>query len=451
MGLLARHSSFNVQRKITFMLIWCIVVGLILLLGGNKIAARYSGKALAAYSAGGSLAEEALSAIRYTTALGMQRDILTRYSSQIKTAEKHGFRLKSFMGAMVGFAVGICRRNWSAAFSVLGVGANAGVFVSAVAAGERVFSLIDHISPVDSSSADGLVIGDDIVGQIEFQVVKHIYPSRPSVMVKDNLTLTFRLGQMTAIVDRLEPGKAQLDIFSSVMENIAYGLVGTKFENQTPEKRQQTIENAARLAGAHDFIMQLPDGYLTRVGARGSKLSGAQKQRIAIARAIIGQPKILVLDEATSALDTTTEIQVQNTLKAIRSTCTTIVIAHRMSTIQGADNIIVLDRGRIVEQGCAGVLQRLALARALVQRPAILLLVEATSAVDAKSEKLIQEALDSASESRTTLTIAHRLSTVKNADFIYVLDQGRIIEAGSHDELVARRGKYFHLYTRGEE
>lgn len=98
-----------------------------------------------------------------------------------------------------------------------------------------------------------------------------------------------------------------------------------------------------------------------------------------------------------------------------------------------------------------GQKQRLALARALVQGPAILLLDEATSAVDAKSEKLIQEALDSASECRTTLTIAHRLSTVRKADVIYVLDQGRIIEAGSHDELVTRRGKYFHLYTRGEE
>ncbi|KAJ5168928.1 leptomycin B resistance protein pmd1 [Penicillium canariense] len=414
--------AFTVQWKITFMLIWCIVVGVILLLGGNKIAARYSGKALEAYSAGGSLAEEALSAIRYTTALGMQRDILDRYSTQIKSAEKHGFRLKSFMGAMVGFAVGIGYVNvalafWqgsrylsfgsatftavvtitlaikSAAFSVLGVGANAGAFVSAVAAGGRVFSLIDRISPIDSSSADGLVISDDIVGQIEFRDVKHIYPSRPSVVVADNLTLTFRPGQMTAVVGSSGAGKStighllerfydpvagqilldNLDIRdinlkslrqnirlvdqepslfnTTVVENIAYGLVGTKFESHTPEKKQQMIENAARLACAHDFIMQLPDGYLTRVGARGSKLSGGQKQRIAIARALIGQPKILILDEATSALDTTTEIQVQNTLKAVRSTCTTIIIAHRLSTIQGADNIIVLDGGRIVEQG----------------------------------------------------------------------------------------------------
>lgn len=97
-----------------------------------------------------------------------------------------------------------------------------------------------------------------------------------------------------------------------------------------------------------------------------------------------------------------------------------------------------------------GQKQRIALARALVQRPAILLLDEATSAVDAKSEKLIQEALDRASECRTTLTIAHRLSTARKADVIFVLRQGRIIEAGSHDDLIARRGKYNHLYTRAE-
>jgi ATP-binding cassette subfamily B (MDR/TAP) protein 1 len=381
--------AFAVQWKITFMLIWCIVVGVILLLGGNKIAVRYSGKAIEAYSTGGSLAEEALGAIRYTTALGMQRDVLDRYRAHLNAAEKHGFRLKSFMGAMIGFAVGTGYLNvalafWqgsrylsfrnasftavvtialaikSAAFSVLGVGANAGAFVSAVAAGGRVFNLINHNSPTDSLSADGLVITDEIVGQIEFRDVKHIYPSRPTVVVADHLSLTFRPGQITAIVGFSGAGKStvghllerfydpvagrifldNLDIRdinlrslrrqirlvsqeptlfnTSVMDNIAHGLIGTQYEGQMEEEKQRMVETAAKVACAHDFIMQLPDGYRTCVGVRRSQLSGGQKQRVAIARAIIGRPKILILDEATSALDTATELQIQRELKGMR-------------------------------------------------------------------------------------------------------------------------------------
>lgn len=202
---------FIMNWKLTFMLIWSIAVGVILLLGGNKIAIRYSTKALEAYSAGGSLVEEALGSIRSTIALGMQSDIITRYSRHLDSAEKHGFALKSFMGSMVGFAVGTGYINvalafWqgsrlltegnatfnaivtitlvtkSAAFSILGVGANVGSFVSAVAAGARLFNMIDQKSPIDPSSKDG-IIPKSTQGVIEFRDVKHIYPSRPKAVV----------------------------------------------------------------------------------------------------------------------------------------------------------------------------------------------------------------------------------------------------------------------------
>jgi subfamily B ATP-binding cassette protein MsbA len=111
------------------------------------------------------------------------------------------------------------------------------------------------------------------------------------------------------------------------------------------------IEAAARQAAAHDFIMALPKGYLTSVGEAGSRLSGGQRQRVAIARAFLKDAPILLLDEATSALDTESEAQVQAALKRLMAGRATILIAHRLSTVRGADRIYVLDKGRIVETG----------------------------------------------------------------------------------------------------
>ncbi len=124
--------------------------------------------------------------------------------------------------------------------------------------------------------------------------------------------------------------------------NIGYGREGA---------RQAEIEAAAKSASIHDFIMTLPQGYDTRVGERGLKLSGGEKQRVAIARTLLKDPAILVLDEATSALDSRTETQIQDVLRRISRRRTTIVVAHRLSTVVDADEIIVLDQGRVVERG----------------------------------------------------------------------------------------------------
>jgi ATP-binding cassette subfamily B protein len=128
----------------------------------------------------------------------------------------------------------------------------------------------------------------------------------------------------------------------SIAENIAYGR---------PEASQDEIEAAARKARAHDFIVGLPKGYATLVGERGVKLSGGERQRVAIARAFLADAPILVLDEATSSLDVETEAQVQAAADALMRGRTTIVIAHRLSTVRGADRILVFDHGRIVEEG----------------------------------------------------------------------------------------------------
>jgi ATP-binding cassette subfamily B protein len=140
-------------------------------------------------------------------------------------------------------------------------------------------------------------------------------------------------------------GYVSQDVFlfhGTVRENIAYGK---------PEASAAQIEQAAKLAEAHDFIMELPQGYDTVIGERGQKLSGGQRQRLSLARAIIRDPKILVLDEATSAVDNETEAAIQRSLAQVTKNRTAVVIAHRLSTVRSADRIWVLERGRIVESG----------------------------------------------------------------------------------------------------
>ncbi|MFM7421652.1 MAG: ATP-binding cassette domain-containing protein, partial [Alphaproteobacteria bacterium] len=133
----------------------------------------------------------------------------------------------------------------------------------------------------------------------------------------------------------------------TIRYNIGYGRPGAT---------DAEIENAARLAQVHDFVTRLPDGYATRVGERGLKLSGGEKQRVAIARTILKDPRLLILDEATSALDTRTEQEIQAALRDVARNRTTLVIAHRLSTVVEADEIIVLQEGAIAERGTHGAL-----------------------------------------------------------------------------------------------
>jgi len=135
------------------------------------------------------------------------------------------------------------------------------------------------------------------------------------------------------------------DVFlfaGSVRENIMYG---------SPEKSEEEMILAAKRANIHEYVMRLPNGYDTEVGERGVKLSGGQKQRISIARAFLKNPPILVLDEATSALDNMTEMQVQSSLSELSIGRTTLVVAHRLSTVKNADEILVITNGQITERG----------------------------------------------------------------------------------------------------
>ncbi|CAF3806159.1 unnamed protein product, partial [Rotaria sp. Silwood1] len=261
-------------------------------------------------------------------------------------------------------------------------------FAKAQGAAAEVFRLIDEGNDTSINEAD--VWKDDtesiynINGDIEFDNVDFIYPSRKEASVLRNLSLVARAGETTALVGSsgsgkstcmslflryFEPSSGRITIDGrpitdynvkqlrenigvvsqepvlfdmSIYENIRFGKV-----NATKEE----IEQAAREANAHHFIMQLPDKYATLVGERGVQLSGGEKQRIALARALVKQPTFLLLDEATSALDNVSEKIVQEALDRACNGRTTLVIAHRLTTIQNAHQIYVLDKGSVIEQG----------------------------------------------------------------------------------------------------
>jgi ATP-binding cassette subfamily B protein len=253
----------------------------------------------------------------------------------------------------------------------------------AAGATERLVELLNAADPVQDPAAPG-ALARPIRGEIAFERLRFRYPARPEVSALEGFDLTVAPGETVALVGPSgagkttvfqlllrfydpEAGRVTIDgvdiarlaradfrrsiamvpqdpvIFAaSARENIRFGR---------PAASDAEVEAAARAAAAHDFLMALPQGYDTCVGERGVMLSGGQKQRIAIARAILRDAPILLLDEATSALDAESERAVQQAVDRLRRGRTTLVVAHRLATVKGADRIVVLDGGRIVAQG----------------------------------------------------------------------------------------------------
>ncbi|MED6277304.1 hypothetical protein CHARACLAT_011932 [Characodon lateralis] len=250
-----------------------------------------------------------------------------------------------------------------------------------VGAAEKVFEYLDR---KPKHPAEGTEAADKCTGLVEFKDITFAYPTRPEIDVLKGVSFTLRPREVTALVGPSGSGKSScvsllenfylpqhgqvlLDgkpvnelqheylhskvalvgqepvLFArTIKENITYGLSDISME---------AVVQAASKANAHEFITSLPKGYDTSVGEKGMQLSGGQKQRVAIARALIRHPRVLILDEATSALDAESEHIVQQALNNIMQEHTVLVIAHRLSTVEKADNIIVIDRGRIAEQG----------------------------------------------------------------------------------------------------
>ena len=249
-----------------------------------------------------------------------------------------------------------------------------------IAAGERIFSIIDARSEI--TDAPDAVEFEGLKESIEFRNVCFSYDGSREVL--DNISFEIRKGETVAIVGPSGGGKSTLseliprfydatsgDILidgrsirsytqESLREHMSVVAQETVLFNDTIEgnialgKAGAThgeVVEAARVANAHNFIMEAPEGYQTNIGDRGVKLSGGQRQRLSIARAVLKNPEVLILDEATSALDTESEMLVQEALNSLLKGRTSVVIAHRLSTIHNADKIIVIDQGRIAEQG----------------------------------------------------------------------------------------------------
>nr|XP_003733647.2 phosphatidylcholine translocator ABCB4 isoform X1 [Callithrix jacchus]XP_054093794.1 phosphatidylcholine translocator ABCB4 isoform X1 [Callithrix jacchus] len=377
-----------------------------------KILSAFSDKELAAYAKAGAVAEEALGAIRTVIAFGGQNKELERYQKHLENAKNIGIKKAISANISMGIAFLLIYASYALAFwygstlviskeytignamtvffSILigafSVGQAApciDAFANARGAAYVIFDIIDNNPKIDSFSERGHK-PDSITGNLEFNDVHFSYPSRANIKILKGLNLKVQSGQTVALVGSSGCGKSTMvqliqrlydpdegtinidgqDIrnfnvsylreiigvvsqepvlFSTtIAENIRYGRGNVTMDE---------IKKAVKEANAYEFIMKLPQKFDTLVGERGAQLSGGQKQRIAIARALVRNPKILLLDEATSALDTESEAEVQAALDKAREGRTTIVIAHRLSTVRNADVIVGFEDGVIVEQG----------------------------------------------------------------------------------------------------
>lgn len=376
-----------------------------------KVVDSSTKKSQAAYSDANSIAQQALSSVRTVFSFNAEEATQAQYAAHLDIPQRMGVRQGLVTGTVLGFfqftmfgAYGLAL--WYASkrvragaydggtvltaffsaliggFAVGQAGPAWGAFENGRVAGARVFDMIDR-EPVIKYKSGGKK-PSSVKGEIAFNNVNFSYPARLDLKVFKDFTLHVPAGTTVALVGQSGSGKstivslteryydplsgtvtldgiplAELDIgwlrdqiglvsqeptlFStSIYENIKYGRPGAS--------EAQVIE-AAKASNAHKFIRQLPNGYKTTVGEGGVQLSGGQKQRIAIARALLKDPRVLLLDEATSALDAQSERLVQDALDKLMVGRTTLVVAHRLSTIRNANLICVMSEGRMVEQG----------------------------------------------------------------------------------------------------
>jgi len=381
-----------------------------------------------ALAASSEVAEESLSGVRTVRSFAAEKSEVARYQSAVEKsfelARKRVRQSSTFMGVasfsafaaavavfwyggrlvvdgkltvggltsflvysmFVAFALGALTELWAD-------------FMKASGASERVFELMDRQPAMPASGGERPAHTE---GRVQLQDVRFTYPARPDVPVLQGIELNIEPGEVVAIVGPSGSGKStiasllgrlydpqggrilldgkdlkELDpewlrqqigvvaqepllFSSSIADNIRYGKAGASMAE---------IEAAAKAANAHDFITRFPERYDTLVGERGVQLSGGQKQRVAIARAMLKDPRLLILDEATSALDAESEHLVKEALDRLMKGRTTLIIAHRLSTVMDADRVMVLEGGKIVQSGShAALMGQDGLYRRLVER-----------------------------------------------------------------------------------
>lgn len=372
-----------------------------------------SKKAIKAQDESSKLAAEAVSNLRTITAFSSQDRLLKMLEKAQEGPRKESIRQSWYAGIGLGCSQSLTNITWAFDFWYGGklitqgyvtakelfetfmilvstgrVIADAGSMTSDLAKGSdavaSVFAVLDRYTNIEPEDPEGCQ-PKRITGDIELRNVHFAYPARPDVMIFKGFSIKIEAGKSTALVGQSGSGKSTIiglierfydplkgeviidgrdvksyhlrslrkhialvsqepTLFSgTIRENIIYGV--------SDKVDELEIIEAAKAANAHEFISSLKEGYDTSCGDRGVQLSGGQKQRIAIARAILRNPVVLLLDEATSALDSQSEKVVQDALERVMVGRTSVVVAHRLSTIQHCDLITVLDKGRVVEKG----------------------------------------------------------------------------------------------------
>ncbi|OLN82134.1 Leptomycin B resistance protein pmd1-like protein 7 [Colletotrichum chlorophyti] len=414
--------AFVTQWKLT-LIVLCVAPCILIIMGVvSTFEAAIETKILNTYAQAGSMSEGILSSARTVHAFEIRSRLVQKFDKFLQDAHNLGKKKSPLFAVLfsceyfviyAGFALafwqGIHMLNrgeitesgdiFTVLLSVV-IGSTSLTmltpyiieFTRAASAAAQLFKLIDRDSEIDPFDKSGEQ-PTETTGVVDLENVTFEYPTRPGIKVLNNYSLHIPAGKVTALVGSSGSGKStiiglierwynpkagtiKLDgtpierlnlnwlrknirlvqqepvLFQgTVFDNIANGLVGTEWEKAPREEQMKRVQDAAKIAFAHDFVSQLPEGYDTMIGERGGLLSGGQKQRVAIARSIISQPKVLLLDEATSALDPHAEGVVQQALDKASEGRTTIVIAHKLATIRKADNIVVMNKGRIVEQG----------------------------------------------------------------------------------------------------
>ncbi|KAJ8644878.1 hypothetical protein MRB53_006626 [Persea americana] len=363
------------------------------------------------YSKANTIVEQALSSIKTVYTFTAEKRIVRRYSAILDRTVKLGLKQGLAKGLAVG-STGLAFAIWAflawygsrlvmykgesggriyaAGISFILAGLSLGTalpdfkyFTEASVAATRIFERIDRVPMIDSEDVKGQIL-EQVHGQLKFEHVQFIYPSRPDTIVLNDFNLVVPAGNTLALVGSSGSGKSTAIALVQRFYDVDHGVVkiddvdikklqlkwlrgkmglvsqdhslfGTSIKENImfgkPDATMDEVVAAAMAANAHNFICQLPEGYETKVGERGAFLSGGQKQRIAIARAVVKNPSILLLDEATSALDSESETLVQNALDQASMGRTTLVVAHKLSTVRNADQIAVVSDGQIIEIG----------------------------------------------------------------------------------------------------
>ncbi len=403
---------------------------------GSTFIIKYNKQSLEAYALGGTVAEEVISSIRNATAFGTQAKLARQYDVHLTEAEVWGKKLKIVLAIMISGMMGIIYFNYGlsfwmgsrfiadgqmtlsevltimlaimiGAFSLGNVAPNVQAFTTSVAAAGKIFNTIDRLSPLNPMSDEGEKL-EHVEGTVELRNIRHIYPSRAEVVVMENVNLKVPAGKTTALVGASGSGKSTI-----------VGLVERFYDP----------------VGGHVYL----DGHeVSKLNLRWlrQQISLVSQEPTLFGTTILGNIRHGLI--GTKHEKASIEQQ-----RALIESAAKMANAH--------DFIMGLPEGYETNVGERGFLlsggqkQRIAIARAMVSDPKILLLDEATSALDTKSEGVVQAALDIAAQGRTTIVIAHRLSTIKTADNIVVMSQGRIVEQGSHDELLEKQSAYYNL------